>query len=53
MELNYPPQEINVEKRDDGSFILRSPLKLEECEKSVGIKFRKTCEEYKNSIWLA
>ena len=53
MELTYPPQEIDVETKEDGTIILRSPLELGECEKSVGQKFRKTCKEHKDSIWLA
>ena len=35
MELTYPPQEINVEKRDDGTLILRSPIKLETPERNI------------------
>ena len=35
LDLHYPPQEIDTEKREDGTIILRSPLKLGECEKSV------------------
>ena len=53
MDLHYPPQEIDTEEREDGTIILRSPLKLGECEKSVGEKFRKTCKAYHNNIWLA
>ena len=53
MKLTFPPQEIDVETRDDGTLILRSPLKLEKSEVNVGNKFRKTCEQFPENIWLA
>jgi len=53
MKLTYPPQKLDVEKRDDGTLILRSPLKLEESEVNVGNKFKKTCEQFPENIWLA
>ena len=53
MKLTFPPQEIDVETRDDGTLILRSPLKLEKSEVNVGNKFRKICEQFPENIWLA
>ena len=47
MSLTFPPQEIDVEKRENGTLILRSPLQLEECELNVWSKFNKICEENK------
>ena len=52
MELTYPPQEINVEKRDDGTLILRSPIKLETPERNIWSKFKQTCNLYPDTIWL-
>ena len=46
MKLSYPPQEINVEKRKDGTLILSSPLELETVEVNIHSKFKKTCHEY-------
>ena len=53
MKLSFPPQELDVEKREDGTLILRSPIKLEEYEVNVGNKFKKTCEQVPENIWLA
>ena len=53
MKLSFPPQELDVEKREDGTLILRSPIKLEKCEINVGNKFKKTCEQVPENIWLA
>ena len=53
MKLSFPPQEVDVEKREDGTLILRSPIKLEEYEVNVGNKFKKTCEQVPENIWLA
>tara|TARA_B100000686_G_scaffold96929_1_gene103710 strand:- start:2631 stop:4451 length:1821 start_codon:yes stop_codon:yes gene_type:complete len=53
MSLTFPPQEIDVEKRENGTLILRSPLKLEECELNVWSKFNKICKEFPDTIWLA
>ena len=53
MKLSFPPQELDVEKREDGTLILRSPIKLEEYEINVGNKFKKTCEQVPENIWLA
>ena len=53
MKLSYPPQEINVEKRKDGTLILSSPLELETVEVNIHSKFKKTCHEYPKNIWLA
>jgi len=53
MKLTYPPQKINVEKRKDGTLILSSPLKLEEAEVNIYSRFKKTCDEFPNNIWLA
>jgi feruloyl-CoA synthase len=53
MKLTYPPQEIKVEKRKDGTLILSSPLKLEEAEVNIYSRFKKTCDEFPNNIWLA
>ena len=52
MELTYPPQEINVEKRDDGTLILSSPIKLETPERNIWSKFKQTCNLYPDTIWL-
>ena len=53
MSLSFPPQELDVEKRKDGTLILRSPIKLEEFEINIGNKFKKTCEQVPENIWLA
>jgi feruloyl-CoA synthase len=53
MKLSFPPQELDVEKREDGTLILRSPIKLAEYEVNVGNKFKKTCEQVPENIWLA
>ena len=53
MKLTYPPQEIDVEKRNDGTLILSSPIKLEQPEINIHSKFKKTCDEFPNNIWLA
>ena len=53
MSLVYPPQEVDVEKRQDGTLILRSPMKLGECEVNVGNRFKKTSEKFPDTIWLA
>ena len=53
MKLIYPPQEINVEERKDGTLILSSPLKLEEAEVNIHSRFKKTCDEFPHNIWLA
>src|SRR6056300_2072520 len=53
MKLSYPPQEINVAKRKDGTLILSSPLELETVEVNIHSKFKKTCHEYPKNIWLA
>jgi len=53
MKLTYPPQEINVEERKDGTLILSSPLELEEVEVNVHSRFKKTCEKFPKNIWLA
>ena len=38
MKLTYPPQEIDVEKRNDGTLILSSPKKLEQPEINIHSK---------------
>ena len=53
MSLTFPPQEIDVEKRENGTLILRSPLQLEECELNVWSKFNKICKQFPDTIWLA
>ena len=53
MKLKYPPQEINVEERKDGTLILSSPLKLEESEINIHSRFKKTCDEFPHNVWLA
>ena len=53
MKLSYPPQEINVEERKDGTLILSSPIELEKVEVNIHNKFKKTCNEYPKNIWLA
>ena len=50
MKLTYPPQEIDVEKRNDGTLILSSPIKLEQPEINIHSKFKKTCDEFPNNI---
>ena len=44
MKLTYPPQEIDVEKRNDGTLILSSPIKLGQPEINIHSKFKKTCD---------
>ena len=52
MTLTYPPQEINIEKRADGTIILSSPIQLATPEKNIWNKFKQTCEEYPDTVWL-
>ena len=45
MKLTYPPQEIDVEKRNDGTLILSSPIKLELPTVTVSLLFESITDD--------
>jgi len=52
-KVNYVPKEIEIDRRDDGSIILRNPHPLVEPSKNLIEPIRKWAQERPDQIWLA
>ena len=51
--LTYPDYKIITTKRDDGSIIIKSSLKIENINKNYGSQFISICNKFPDNIWLA